>query len=58
MIDYNEYKERKRFYNSKAWEDVRLYVLKRDNHECVWCKAEGKVVTEGLEIDHIEELQD
>ncbi|MDW4379944.1 HNH endonuclease [Staphylococcus saprophyticus] len=58
MIDYNEYKERKRFYNSKAWEDVRAIVLRRDNYECVWCKAEGKVTTEGLEIDHIEELQD
>lgn len=52
----DDYKTRKQFYNSKAWEVVRQEVLKRDNYECVWCKQEGKVTTEGLEIDHIEEL--
>ena len=54
MIDYNEYKERKRFYNSKAWSDVRSYVLKRANYECEWCKLEGKVTTDNLEVDHIQ----
>ncbi|UVD88826.1 MAG: HNH endonuclease [Staphylococcus haemolyticus] len=52
----NDYKTRKQFYNSKAWEVVRQEVLKRDNYECTWCKQEGKVTTTGLEIDHIEEL--
>jgi 5-methylcytosine-specific restriction protein A len=33
-------------------------VLKRDNYECTWCREEGKVTTTGLEIDHIQELQD
>lgn len=58
IIDYNEYKERKRFYNSKHWQLVREYVLKRANYECEWCKLEGKVTTDSLEVDHIEELQD
>lgn len=54
----NDYKTRKKFYNSKDWETVRLIVLKRDNFECQWCKEEGKVTTEDLEVDHIAELQD
>nr|WP_185955907.1 HNH endonuclease [Staphylococcus haemolyticus] len=58
MEDYNEFKVRKQFYNSKAWEVVRHQVLKRDNYECTWCRDEGKVTTDNLEIDHVEELQD
>lgn len=58
MEDYNEFKVRKQFYNSKSWEDVRQQVLKRDNYECTWCREEGRVTTDKLEIDHIEELQD
>lgn len=39
---------------------MRERVLKRDNNECQWCKAEGKVTTAKtatLEIDHINELE-
>ncbi|EKU50327.1 HNH endonuclease [Staphylococcus massiliensis] len=57
-VDYNEFKYRKQFYNSTAWKNVRQQVLKRDNYECSWCREEGKVTTTGLEIDHIQELQD
>lgn len=53
---YENYKQRKQFYNSKSWKDVRQYVLKRANYECEWCAAEGKVTTDKLEVDHIEEL--
>lgn len=58
VIDYNTYKVRKSFYNSKSWQEVRAYVLHRDNYECVWCKEEGRVTVDDLEIDHIKELQD
>lgn len=58
VIDYNTYKVRKSFYNSKSWQEVRAYVLQRDNYECTWCREEGRVTTDDLEIDHIEELQD
>jgi 5-methylcytosine-specific restriction protein A len=58
VIDYNTYKVRKSFYNSKSWREVRAHVLHRANYECEWCKEEGRVTTEGLEVDHIEELQD
>ncbi|WP_211181809.1 HNH endonuclease [Staphylococcus capitis] len=58
MEDYNEFKARKQFYNSKAWNEVRRQVLKRSNYECAWCREEGKVTTDNLEVDHIKELQD
>ncbi|AVQ35789.1 HNH endonuclease [Staphylococcus kloosii] len=58
VIDYNTYKVRKSFYNSKSWQEVRAYVLHRDSYECTWCKEEGRVTTNDLEIDHIKELQD
>lgn len=57
-VDYNEFKYRKQFYNSTAWKNVRQQALKESNYECVWCKERGKVTTENLEVDHIEELQD
>lgn len=64
MKRYNYFKnkeDRKKFYLSKEWRRFRLLVLDRDNHECLWCKNEGKVTTIQemiLEVDHITELQD
>ncbi|MDU9418066.1 HNH endonuclease [Staphylococcus lloydii] len=58
VIDYNTYKVRKSFYNSKSWQEARAYVLHRDNYECIWCREEGRVTVDDLEIDHIKELQD
>lgn len=52
-------KEKKKIYNSIAWRKKRQEILERDNHECVWCAAQGKVTTndrETLEIDHIIEI--
>lgn len=49
-----------RFYYTKEWKKKRLEILERSNHECEWCKAEGKVTTRKdaiLEIDHIIELE-
>lgn len=59
--DFNNEVDRKRFYRSRAWRQIREQVLERDHHECVWCAKEGKVTTKDrltLEVDHIEELQD
>lgn len=55
------YKKANPFYLSTAWKHKRLEILKRDNYECQWCKAEGKVNTNEhavLEVDHIQELED
>lgn len=60
MIDVSTPRARDKFYHSGDWRRVREQVLKRDNKECQWCKAEGRVTTAKtatLEIDHIKELQ-
>lgn len=60
MIDVSTPRARDKFYHSGDWIRVREQVLKRDNKECQWCKAEGRVTTAKtatLEIDHIKELQ-
>lgn len=61
MIPNVETKEdRANFYGSSAWRKLRLQALERDNFECQWCKAEGKVTdwsSAVLEVDHIQELE-
>lgn len=60
MIDVSTPQARAKFYHSGDWRRVREQVLKRDNKECQWCKAEGRVTTAKtatLEVDHIKELQ-
>ncbi|MEY8515169.1 MULTISPECIES: HNH endonuclease [Lactococcus] len=60
MIDVSTPQARAKFYHSGDWRSVRKQVLKRDNYECQWCKAEGRVTTAKtatLEVDHIKELQ-
>ena len=52
--------DRKKFYDSGEWQRMRVVILKRDHHECLWCKARGLVTTAKsatLEIDHIKELE-
>ena len=39
---------------------IRNWIGLQSNHECIWCKAEGKVTTRKravLEVDHIKELE-
>ncbi|NMO97457.1 HNH endonuclease [Paenibacillus lemnae] len=59
--DFNNERERKRFYGSASWLRLRQEVLKRDHNECIECAKEGKVTTREaavLEIDHIQEIKD
>ncbi|MCI2955629.1 HNH endonuclease [Staphylococcus caprae] len=58
MEDYNDKKIRYKFYRSKPWRELREQVLKRANYECEFCKAEGKVTTTNLEIDHIKTVEE
>lgn len=61
MLDVSTKKSRAMFYGSSEWKHLRASIIERDNHECQFCKAEGKLTTEFdsiLEVDHIEELKD
>ena len=52
--------DRARFYGSTVWRNLRKSILERDNYECQWCKAEGKLTIQYdsvLEVDHIKELE-
>lgn len=57
--------ERYKFYKAKAWSQVRLKVLSRDNYECQQCKHEGLTYTnkhdtdkhKRLDVDHIKDLE-
>ena len=57
MIDVSTRSARALFYASQAWRILREQALERDHYECVWCREEGKVTTENLEVDHIKELE-
>ncbi|WP_061866140.1 HNH endonuclease [Streptococcus oralis] len=57
MIDVSSRELRREFYQSREWRQLRLEALQRDHYECLWCKAEGKVTTDSLEVDHIKELE-
>lgn len=60
-MDYTNKLVRRSFYNSQAWRLKREEIKKRDNYECQWCKAEGRVTTKHhsvLEVDHIKELKE
>jgi len=57
---YDDKAEARKFYKSKKWRTLRAKVLERDNHECQWCKKDGKVTLRNdatLEVDHIKELE-
>lgn len=57
QIDTSTKATRHVFYNSPEWKELRLEAIARDNDECQWCKAEGKVTKTNLEVDHIKELE-
>ena len=52
--------DRAKFYGSTQWRKLRQECLERDNFECQWCKADGRLTMQSdsiLEIDHIKELE-
>lgn len=58
LPDVSTHSKRAEFYNSSAWRKLRQSVLQRDNYECQWCKAAGRVTTDAiLEVDHIKPLE-
>lgn len=46
-----------KFYNSSLWRKLRLRIIKKYNHECQYCKREGKV-GKAEYVHHIQHLKD
>lgn len=46
--EYITKEQKRKFYRSRAWEELRLEALKRDNYECQHCKAEGIVTVDSI----------
>jgi 5-methylcytosine-specific restriction protein A len=55
---YQTEQQKKRFYKTKAWQDVRQEAIKRDNNECQQCKAhKPNCVTIQENVHHIKEIE-
>lgn len=48
MAEYKTYEQKRSFYKSSAWEQLRQKALERDNHECQWCRKEGRVTVDSI----------
>ncbi|WP_217588753.1 HNH endonuclease [Lentibacillus saliphilus] len=48
MAEYKTEAQKKKFYRSKAWIQLREDALERDNYECQWCKKEGGVTVDSV----------
>lgn len=48
MTEHKSEQQRKTFYNSTAWNQLRQQALERDNYECQHCKAEGRVTVDSI----------
>ena len=48
---YSTEQDKKRFYRSKAWQDLRKEALIRDNYECQHCKVEGKATVDSTKVE-------
>lgn len=66
---YKTKEQKKTFYGSKDWTQLRLLALERDNYECQQCKREGLVTIDSvkspgekktivLNVHHIKEVED
>ncbi|MDV2685180.1 HNH endonuclease [Alkalihalophilus lindianensis] len=42
-VEYKTEEQKKKFYRSKSWEEIRQEALERDNYECQECKRQGRV---------------
>ncbi|KMY49562.1 HNH endonuclease [Peribacillus loiseleuriae] len=51
MAEYKTMEQKKKFYRSGGWEQLRLEALKRDNYECQECKRQGMVHVDSLKVD-------
>lgn len=71
MNEYKSIQQKRKFYDSKEWKQLRAEVMKRDNYECQECRRKGLVFIDTYEyserarrkkiklvVDHIKELED
>lgn len=71
MAEYKTKEQKRKFYDSGNWKQLRKQVKKRDNYECQECKRNGRVQIDTndysekakrkkimLVVDHIKELED
>jgi len=70
LSEYKTREQKRKFYDSKQWKQLREEVKKRDNYECQECKRQGKVFIDTYEysesakrkkiklvVHHIKELE-
>lgn len=68
-MTYKSKEQKKVFYGSGEWIELRLVALERDNDECQQCKREGLVTIDSvkvpgekkrivLNVHHIKEVED
>lgn len=57
LLEYIRTDNLMKFYKSREWRELRLKVLKRDNHECQMCKRKGKYRKADC-VHHIKEVKD
>ncbi|MFD2637700.1 HNH endonuclease [Piscibacillus salipiscarius] len=71
MTEYKTREQKRKFYDSRDWKRMRLYIKQRDNYECQECKRNGFVKIDTNEyseqakrkkiqlvVDHIKDLED
>ncbi|HDR3902421.1 TPA: HNH endonuclease [Bacillus cereus] len=69
-VEYKTKQQKRKFYDSGAWKQLREQIKKRDNYECQECKRNGRVQTDTNEysesakrkkiqlvVHHIKELE-
>lgn len=70
MAEYKTREQKRKFYDSGEWKQMRQKVKKLDNYECQECKRQGRVTIDTdeysesakrkkiqLVVDHIKELE-
>ncbi|MGG3383070.1 HNH endonuclease [Heyndrickxia faecalis] len=70
MPEYKTLEQKRKFYDSAEWKQIRERVKARDNYECQECKRQGRVTVDTnqysenakrkkiqLVVDHIKELE-
>lgn len=49
MTEYKTRQQKRKFYDSPDWKQIREEVKQRDNYECQECKRQGKVFVDTYE---------